>query len=122
MATDWRTLTCELGKFQEECYAHAQRNGFWDEPLAGEQEWMFLGNKAALIMCEGAELVEAMRSPDPLGPCDKLPTLNKIEEELADIVIRSLDLAERLGLSVAEAMQKKYEYNLTRPYRHNRAF
>jgi NTP pyrophosphatase (non-canonical NTP hydrolase) len=119
---NWAAMTHELNKFQAECYAHNVKQGFWKEPIAGGDEWQELGVKAGLIMCEGAEVMEALRSTDPLGPCDKIPALNKVEEELADVVIRSLDLAERLGINLGEAMRIKYEYNLKRPYRHSKAF
>jgi NTP pyrophosphatase (non-canonical NTP hydrolase) len=40
------------------------------------------------------------------------------EEELADIIIRALDTSHQLGLDINAAVNKKMEYNLTRPYRH----
>lgn len=120
---NWAALSSNLRAFQCQVYAHNVKQGFWKEPIAGGKcEWEGIGMKAALIMCEGAELVEAIRTNDPLGPCDKLPALNKVEEEIADVVIRSLDLAERLGIDVAQVMRIKYEYNLKRPYKHDKAF
>jgi NTP pyrophosphatase (non-canonical NTP hydrolase) len=119
---NWAALSYELSKFQTQCYAHNIKQGFWEEPISGGNEWLELGVKAGLIMCEGAEVMEALRSDDPLGPCSKIPSLNKVEEELADVVIRSLDLAERLGINLGDAIRIKYEYNLKRPYKHAKSF
>ena len=38
--------------------------------------------------------------------------------ELADIVIRVLDLAEMLGMDLTDLILTKMEYNRSRPYRH----
>ena len=38
--------------------------------------------------------------------------------ELADIVIRVLDLAEMLGIDLTDLILTKMEYNKSRPYRH----
>ena len=38
--------------------------------------------------------------------------------ELADIVIRVMDLAEYLSIDLAEMIVLKYRYQLTRPHRH----
>lgn len=40
------------------------------------------------------------------------------DSELADIVIRVMDLAEHLGIDLERAIQEKHEFNQTRPMRH----
>jgi hypothetical protein len=40
--------------------------------------------------------------------------------ELADAVIRCMDLCGALGLDLEEAIRAKHEYNLSRPYRHGK--
>ncbi len=42
--------------------------------------------------------------------------------ELADAVIRLLDLAGRLGIDIGTVMQAKLAYNQTRPAKHGRRF
>lgn len=41
-----------------------------------------------------------------------------ITSELADVIIRVLDMADELNLSLALAVIQKHRYNQTRPYRH----
>jgi len=38
--------------------------------------------------------------------------------ELADVIIRTLDLASGLGIDIEEAIRIKMDYNATRPHRH----
>ena len=42
------------------------------------------------------------------------------EEELADIVIRALDVSRRLGIDIMRAIGAKHAYNVTRPFRHGK--
>lgn len=41
-----------------------------------------------------------------------------LSEELADIVIRIWDMSEAFDIDIAEAVNKKHQFNLTRPSRH----
>ena len=47
-----------------------------------------------------------------------LDPLTCAEEELADIVIRCLDTADGLGISLEAAIEIKHAYNASRPVRH----
>ncbi len=74
--------------------------------------------KLMLIVTEASEAMEDYRNHklteynDENGkPCG-LPT------ELADIVIRTMDLAGALGIDLQAAVTRKHEYNKTREQRH----
>ncbi len=75
---------------------------------------------------EVSELHSAWRNNELRRPCDKagkmvklgLEPLSCAEEELADIVIRVFDTAERLGVDISRAIWIKHKYNATRSYRH----
>mgnify|MGYP000963931873 CR=1 FL=1 len=41
-----------------------------------------------------------------------------IPSELADVVIRVMDMCEHYGIDLEAAIAEKHAYNLTRPYRH----
>lgn len=61
-----------------------------------------------------SEISEAMEGARKNLMDDKLPHRKMIEVELADAMIRILDLAGALQLDLAGAIQEKLGYNLTR--------
>lgn len=61
-----------------------------------------------LIHSEISEALEAYRDDKPLG------------EELADVIIRTLDLADRLNVDIDREVKNKIEKNKLRGYRHGR--
>jgi NTP pyrophosphatase (non-canonical NTP hydrolase) len=69
-----------------------------------------------LIHSELSECCEAFRAGDP--PDKHLPELRAVEVELADAMIRILDMGEALGLRLADAITAKVRYNWTRAERH----
>jgi len=99
----------ELRKLQADIHATAKSKGWWDGPR----------NDAELICLMHSELSEALeslRAGDP--PDDKVPEFSGMEAELADTIIRILDMAEARGLRVIDAMLAKHEMNKTRSYKH----
>ena len=71
-----------------------------------------------LIVTEVAELAEAARRGCLKDPCDKDPSLTCEQEEIADIIIRALDYANRSGFDAGEAVRAKLRINEGRAYRH----
>jgi len=66
--------------------------------------------KLMLIVTEVAEAMEAYRDDNRAN----------LGEELADIIIRTLDLCGGLGIDIQGAVMRKMEINFTRPRMHNR--
>lgn len=93
----------------------AREKGFWD----GEYTHDKVGNKLALVHSEVTELLEAIR---------KSHGSEKVVEEMADVIIRLLDIyaamrnEEELLHSLDEILEKKMNINKERPRLHGNLF
>ena len=105
-----------FNELQEDIFTLMQKNGFWDDitnPLK-------FAEKIALVHSEVSEALEAHRNPDKR---DKhLPHRNPIGVELADAVIRIMDLAEALHIDLATIIVEKHEFNASRPHKHGKKY
>lgn len=113
-----------LAVMQMEISNWAHRKGWYDIP---ESPDLYIARSCSNIHGEVSELWEAYRRGQIDEPCDKMPKmvemglapLSNAEEELADILIRVLDISAHLGINLAHAVAHKQAYNESRPYRHN---
>jgi NTP pyrophosphatase (non-canonical NTP hydrolase) len=93
----------------------AIEKGFWEGPVNHDK----LGNKLALVHSEVTEVLEAIR---------KNHGSEKVVEEMADVIIRLLDLYAAMmngGLidtSLDEQLFKKMDINSNRPRLHGNLF
>ena len=93
----------------------AREKGFWVDGVERNN-----GEMLALIHSEISEVLEGLRKGNP--PDNKLPEFSCAETELADTVIRIMDLAHARGWKVAQAIEAKMKYNTGRPYKHGKEF
>lgn len=109
---------CQLfEQVQADAHATAVAKGFWENTEQGYNK----PEKLMLIASEVFEAFEELRKGRELQPCPKTG-LKNIEAELADVIIRIMDLAGREDLRIAEAICAKMEYNKTRPHKHGKLF
>lgn len=93
----------------------AREKGFWDGDYSHDK----IGNKLALVHSEVTEVLEAIR---------KSHGSEKVVEEMADVIIRLLDVyaamrnEEAVLHSLDEILHNKMEKNKTRPPLHGNLF
>jgi hypothetical protein len=107
-ALEWEILSSLV-------YAHNRLQGFWLESVERNKAEVI-----ALVHSELSEALESMRHGEP--PSEKIPDFSNTEEELADAVIRLLDMSAGFGYRVGPAIRAKLAYNRTRPYKHGKQF
>ena len=97
-------------------HENAVKHGWWE----GGPEARNIGELIALVHSELSEALEAMRHGNP--PDEHLPQFDNMTVELADAVIRIMDMASGLGLRLGEAIEAKHRYNIQREYKHGKKF
>lgn len=106
-----------IDEIADAVHENAKLKGFHPD---GQSEADFISNQCNNMHGEIQELWDAYRAGTENEKCDKPIGLSCKEEELADIIIRALDVSRRLHIDIAGAIHIKHLYNTTRPYRHGK--
>lgn len=83
-----------------------------------QKSWQL--SKIALMHSELSEAVEGIRDKSQT-PDQHCPEFSQQEIELADVVIRAMDLSEKFKWRLGLAIIAKMRYNATRAYKHGKA-
>ena len=97
----------------KDVHQNAVEKGFWD---FGRND----GEMIALCHSELSEALEFLRNDNAMD--DKIPEFLGVEAELADVIIRIMDMARGRNWRVAEALEAKIAYNTTRKRKHGKQF
>jgi NTP pyrophosphatase (non-canonical NTP hydrolase) len=104
--------------FQKAVHANAVEKGFYDKVSQSPTEIL---SRLMLAVSELSEAGEEVRKGYVM--LTYVSTDGKPEgfaTELADAVIRILDLAEWIGVDIESACENKHAFNLTRPHMHGK--
>lgn len=126
-----------LNKLSKQIHANNVTKGFFDEPKN-------IGEMIALIHSEASEALEADRKGNyyqgdinaVLGnepytgvhdhqyfvSFEECGIKNSFEDELADIIIRVLDLAAYKNIDIDKHIEAKMRYNSLRPHKHGKKY
>ncbi len=109
----------DIGQIQQLVHQTAVEHGWWENT---ERENCPIAEKIALMHSELSEALEEFRNDNPPLYFDTDKQGNDKPEgiavELADCMIRILDLAGFMGWDIEAALGVKMQYNQSRPYRH----
>ncbi len=113
-----------LDELAEEIAETSERKGFWDMEA---DELAQVVVKLALVHDEVSEALTVHRDVYDDDQVDEVTGMTSMQEadfteELADVVIRVLDIAGFLDLEIGTAIVSKIEKNKSRPHRHGKRY
>lgn len=97
----------------KEIHSANKEKGFWDADTA---------NIPQLLMLCVSELSEALEADRKELMDSHLPTRSGLSVELADCVIRVMDMCGGLNIDLGGAIEEKLKYNQSRPYKHGKKY
>lgn len=124
-----QTFIDAFKEMQKDVHDTANSKGWWEGRYSilgmaathnpASLEFARVNNQLSLLMLVNTEIAEAaegLRHGNP--PDDKIPEFSAAEAELADAVIRIMDMAEAFNWNVAGAIIAKAEMNKGRAHMH----
>lgn len=105
-------LFTSLRILADDIFTWNKQQGFWPENRN-------FGEALALVHSEISECLEAHRKQ---STDSHLPQYKGVEVELADAMIRILDIAAGYELDVIGALKDKLIYNANRPHKHGKSY
>ena len=102
----------KISEIQKKQYEISYKNGFHN--YNSSDVHLYNARLLCLIHSEVSEALEELRK--------KEIDLNRFVEELADVILRTCDLAEKMNLDLEDAIVKKLKINEKRVFKHNKRF
>lgn len=123
-----------INRLSKEIHSNNQAKGFYDDKKN-------IGEMLCLIHSEVSEALESDRKGNYAAMTDTLwqdmyrdndddyfkhafkeYCKDTFEDELADVMIRVMDLAAFMGVDLEKHIKAKMEYNALRPYKHGKKY
>lgn len=103
-----------INEMAKKIHKNAVDHGFWEKEISLKEE-------VVLCHAELSEAIEADRIKAPMIYFEKGKP-EGIAVELIDCVIRIFDYLEANNINIEETLAMKHAYNLTREYKHGKAY
>lgn len=107
-----------INEWVKDVHINSVEHGWWE---GGERNF---GELIALCHSELSEALEETRKGK--GYCETYYSENGkpegVPSELADVVIRVMDICGHYGIDLEEIIEEKHEFNKRRPYKHGKKF
>lgn len=128
------TTDLTLRQLQEICFQNAEDKGFHERGTlilsSGDKEAIndYIGSRLLLVVSEVSEAQDELRAghdhfEEYFSEVDGVAQKPEgFASEIADVIIRILDLAGELGIDIADTIDLKMRYNATRPRLHGKKF
>lgn len=106
-----------ISELQKEVHENAKAHGWWN----GERNF---GELLMLVVSEASEALEEYRNGHEVNETyyskDKQGNdkMEGVPSELADIVIRVMDLCGKYNIDLEKVISEKHQYNKSRPFKH----
>ena len=102
-----------IKEWSEDIHKNAKAHGWWDDPRRP-------GELLMLVVSEVSEAFEEVRKGKSMTETyySENGKMEGVPSELADVVIRIMDMCEHYGIDLEKVIKEKHEYNKTRHYKH----
>lgn len=111
-----------IAEYQDAAHTNARAKGWWEKETVGGHVVVTSADRVLallmLVTTEVAEAAEDVRTGHMLTTFEPSGKPVGFPSELADIVIRCLDLAGAMGIDLQHEIALKMQHNATRPARH----
>lgn len=108
----------EIKDLQTKIHKNSVEHGWWEDKERNFGELISLCHSELSEALEearkGKEITETYYSDG--GKPEGVPS------ELADVIIRILDMCEHYGIDMEAMLNEKHEFNKSRPYKHGKKF
>lgn len=105
-------LSIAIDALAIQVHRNAREKGFWD---ASQN----MGEKLMLVVTELGEALEGLRKD---LKDEHLPEYDSFDVEVADAIIRLLDISQFRGVNIGQIINDKMNYNKTRERLHGKKF